>query len=151
MICLVSNLGRYLVAFVLGGGMLWWVAEHAGPEQGKVFVHVTEPRVTVLLDDEPFLIDEPSVAPIECVLPSGRHQLRMLREDRVLYEESFELNRGEEKILTAWVRHSDKGAPTASGSTGDGLPLRSQRGASSAAESGRELPYSVGLLSMPRP
>jgi hypothetical protein len=105
MIGIISTLVRYLVAFLLGGGMLWWVVAHAGPERGTVLVHVTEERVTVLIDEQPFQIDERTHDPIECTLPPGPHRLRMVRKDRVLYEESFQLDRGEEKVLTAWVPH----------------------------------------------
>jgi hypothetical protein len=103
MIGLIGNLVRYLVACLLGGGILWWVVEHVPSEPGKVFVHVTEARVTVLIDDEPFRVDERLDHPLECPLPAGRHRLRMVRKGRVLYEESFMLDGGEEKILTAWV------------------------------------------------
>jgi hypothetical protein len=102
MIALISNLLRAMAACVLGGGVLWWVVEHAGPAQGTVVVHVTEADVTLSIDDDDFRIEGWLLKPIECTLPAGSHILRMKRGGRLLYKESFVLERGEEKILTAW-------------------------------------------------
>jgi hypothetical protein len=81
---------------------LWWVAAQSGSQQGSVVIHVTEPNVTVSLDDRVFRIGANHYNPIACELPAGEHLLRMTRGRSLLYAESFTLRKGEDRVLTAW-------------------------------------------------
>jgi hypothetical protein len=99
---LAGKLIKGMGALILGGLTLWWVVERVGPAEGTVLVHVTEPDVEVTLGGLNFSIEERRYAPLECRLRAGRHLLRVKRGDRMLYEEWFTVDRGEEVILTAY-------------------------------------------------
>jgi hypothetical protein len=66
------------------------------------FVHVTESNVDVMIDGESYRVESGYTPPIVCDLSPGPHTLRMSRQGRVLYEESFTLRPGDEAVLTAW-------------------------------------------------
>lgn len=95
------------VAKVSGGGLLSlailvWVADHSGPPNGQVIVHVMESDVTLTIGGNTYQIEALRYAPIVCTLPRGRHELILSRGSQVLYRESFELRGGESLILNAW-------------------------------------------------
>jgi hypothetical protein len=83
--------------------ILWQVAERCGATDGQAIVHVALPQVYVTVDDAMYWVESSWEAPIVCALRPGRHQLRMLRNGRVLYREEFTLAAGEERVLTAWA------------------------------------------------
>jgi hypothetical protein len=93
---------RYLGSALLTGVSLWWIASHSGPERGTVVIHVTEPDVTVSVDDQVFRVGADHYTPITCELPPGEHQLRMTRGRTLLYAQSFTLRKGEDRVLTVW-------------------------------------------------
>lgn len=124
----VTAVARGLAACLLGVGVLWWVAAHAGPSRGEVIVHVTEPDVEVVVGGHVFRFDEWPERPVACELPVGSHTLRMWRGRRLLYEESFVVPRGENVVLTAWSSHRDDNVadgPTSMASPGE--PAKSDR------------------------
>jgi hypothetical protein len=106
----IGKLASISAACLFGAAVLWWVARHAGPNQGTALIHVTEPDVVVCVGDRTFLITDRRNAPIECDLPAGRHTLSMKRFGETLYQEDFELERGGEVILTAWRDRSKASA-----------------------------------------
>jgi hypothetical protein len=91
-----------LAALPLGGGVLFWVAQHSGPSTATVVVHVTETDVVVNLDSQTFRVDEYTGIPIVCELPAGKHRLTMTHGEDVVHDEIFALEGGEDRILTAW-------------------------------------------------
>jgi hypothetical protein len=87
---------------LFGGAALWWVASHAGPQTGTAVVHVVEPDVVVSVGGRAFRVGDDPYTPVVCALPAGEHRLTMTRGEAVLYTETFSLQRGEERVLTAW-------------------------------------------------
>jgi hypothetical protein len=111
----IQTLGLALVrragALLLGGTILWQVAERCGATDGQVIVHVTLPRVHVMVDDAMYWIEDVWDSPIVRDLRPGRHEVQMLQNSRVLYQEEFTLAAGEERILTAWDGYTDGRSP----------------------------------------
>jgi hypothetical protein len=89
-------------ALALGGAILWQVHDHCGSMKGVAYVHVATPGVDVTVDGRAYRIETLWETPIVCELRPGRHLLRMLRSGRVLFEEEFTLDPGQEVVLTAW-------------------------------------------------
>jgi hypothetical protein len=102
---------RRVGALLLGGVILWQIAEHCRSTNGQVIVHVAMPQVHVAVDDATYWVENLWESPIVCDLRPGRHRVRMLRNGRVLYQEEFTLAAGEERILTAWDGYTDGRSP----------------------------------------
>jgi hypothetical protein len=107
----------YLVAFVkgvgavgLGGLILWQVAEHSGSARGTAIIHVSEAHVVVSLDDRDYPVNTLWELPLICELRPGSHVLRMKRGERVVFQEDFSIEPGQELVLTAWEAPSDSSA-----------------------------------------
>jgi hypothetical protein len=98
---LAKRLIQGVAALILGGATLWWIAEQVGPVQGTVLVHVTESDVEVTLAGRTVSIEERRFTPIEYLVRPGRYLLQMKRGDQILYEQWFNVRRGEEVMLTA--------------------------------------------------
>jgi hypothetical protein len=94
-------------AVILGGVILWYVAQHSGAQKSMAYVHVSATNVEVAVDDEEYHIDSFADTPLVCELRPGRHMLRMARDGQVVYEEEFTLGPGKEVVLTAWERRSE--------------------------------------------
>ena len=128
-----SNLGKTILLRllrVLGSGLLGavalgWIAGRAGPREGVVLVHVTEPDVVVTVGDQTCKVIGHRQAPLRWTLPVGRHALRMSRDGALLYAEDFALGGGEERILTAWLDPHRRGAMMAMASASGGMPTSS--------------------------
>jgi hypothetical protein len=88
-------------ALALGGAILWQVTEHCGPANGIAYVHVAKSKVNVTVDDQTYWVEKQWEPPIVCELRPGRHVLRMLESGRVLFEQEFALEPGQELVLTA--------------------------------------------------
>jgi hypothetical protein len=112
---LCVSITRWVGAFLLGGVILWQVAEHSGPSAGRAIVHVVTPRVDLTVDETTYQVESIWMSPIVCELRPGRHTVRMFREGRLLYEEDFLLKAGEEMILTAWDGYKDGRSPPQAG------------------------------------
>jgi hypothetical protein len=91
-----------LSALALGGAIIWQVHDHCGVVKCVAYVHVAAPEVDVTVDDQTYWVETSWECPIVCELRPGRHLLRMLRRERVLFEQEFTLDPGEEVVLTAW-------------------------------------------------
>jgi hypothetical protein len=91
-------------ALALGGAILWQVVAHADLQRGIAYVHVSNTKVSVTIDDEIYWVETVYDSPIVCELGPGRHTLRMLRSGQVVFEEEFTLDMGQEVVLTAWER-----------------------------------------------
>ena len=100
-------ISKGIVAFGLGGVILWQVAVHIGPQNGVAYVHVSTPNVDVMIDDVPYHIETLWVTRIVCELRPGPHKLRMCRGGRMLYEQEFTLGIGQEIVLMAWEPPGD--------------------------------------------
>jgi hypothetical protein len=88
-------------ALALGGAILAMVARNCGPRQGVAYVHVLATCVDVAVDEFGYRVESLGETPIVCVLPPGRHTLRMSRDQVTLYEEEFVLEPGKEVVLCA--------------------------------------------------
>jgi hypothetical protein len=96
------GLAKCVGAVALGVAVFWPTAENCGSESSEVVVHVSAEGVEVLVDHSRFWIAERLQHPIVCQLRPGMHELRMIRDGRVVYEEVFVVERGQDRILTAW-------------------------------------------------
>ena len=74
------------------------------------YIHVVPPAVDVTVDGQTYRVETLWDSPIVCELRPGRHLLRMLRSERVLFEQEFTLDPGEEVVLTAWEEFKEKPA-----------------------------------------
>jgi hypothetical protein len=99
-----------LSALALGGAVLWQVYDHCGTRKCVAYVHVAAPEVDVTVDDQTYRVETMWERPIVCELRPGRHLLRMLRSERVLFEQEFTLDPGQEVVLTAWEEFKEKPA-----------------------------------------
>ncbi|MHB1560904.1 MAG: hypothetical protein ACYC61_25905 [Isosphaeraceae bacterium] len=105
------TVGRRVAGLALGAVLLWQVAEHAGPSRGRVLVHVSSLPADLVVDQNVYHLDSLEETPIICELRPGRHVARMIREDRVVYQEEFAVSAGEEVILSAWDQYVDGRSP----------------------------------------
>ena len=119
----LTEASRRLAAALLGGVVLWQVAENAGPSDCQAVIHVTEADVEVRVDGKLRPTEIRLFSPLVCDLRSGRHTLTMSRGGRLLYEETFHVPPGGQVILTAHdpTRHS-----TSDGSL-PSTPIRADR------------------------
>ena len=99
-----------LSALALGGAIIWQVHDHCGVVKCLAYIHVVPPAVDVTVDGQTYRVETLWDSPIVCELRPGRHLLRMLRSDRVLFEQEFTLDPGEEVVLTAWEEFKEKRA-----------------------------------------
>ena len=93
---------KALGALALGGMILWNVAQRSGFQKCLAYVHVSTTDVEVTIDDDAYHIDSLAQTPIVCELRPGQHMLQMARDGRVVFEQAFHLERGEEIVLAAW-------------------------------------------------
>jgi hypothetical protein len=100
---LLTAVAKGLGACVLGGVMLWPITEQAGPQTSEVIVHVTEWPAVVTIDGRSYPVRSWWDTPIVCELRRGRHELRMWRGDRLVYQEAFQVRPGDNIIRTAWA------------------------------------------------
>lgn len=114
MLSLCKNLAvgtiKGLSALALGGAILWQVHDHCGTMKAVAYVHVVIPAVDVTVDRQTYRVETLWDSPIVCELRPGRHLLRMLRSGRVLFEQEFTLDAGQEVVLTAWEGFKEKPA-----------------------------------------
>jgi hypothetical protein len=107
----ILSMARPVGSLLIGGVILWQVAEHSGSTKGRAIVHVATTGVEITVDDAHYRVETIWETPIVCELTPGRHTVRMLRGDRVLYNEEFTVYRGEEIILSAWDAYADGRSP----------------------------------------
>src|SRR6516162_9271833 len=99
---LLTGVAKCLGAVVLSVVVLWQAADNSGSADSEVFIHVAADDVEVLVDEEAFWIHSALKDVIVCRLRPGWHELRMMRDGQVLYEETFTVDRGRDVVLTAW-------------------------------------------------
>jgi hypothetical protein len=99
---LVSFL-HYAATLSIGGVVVWQVATHGGRHNGHAVVHVGVANVELEIDGERCLIDTIPAAPLVFELPAGWHSLRLIRADGVTFAQPFEIQPGEDSVLTAWI------------------------------------------------
>lgn len=98
-----GQLSKLGVGGLVGFGMLSWVVDRTAPRTGVVVVHVLEADVTVDLDGERREVHSPYRA-VSFEVGAGRHELRLLREERPIDDQEFEVVGGESLVLSAWDR-----------------------------------------------
>ena len=108
---LILSSAKWVGMLLLGGGILWQVAEHRGSTRPRLILHVACPHVDVTVDDATYRVETIWETPLVCELEPGRHTVRMLQEGRVLYEEPFTLAPSEEVVLSAWDGYRDGRCP----------------------------------------
>ncbi len=101
---LILPAARWVGSLLLGGAILWQVAEHSGSTKGCAIVHVPKVGVEVEVDQTRYRIETLWETPVVCELTPGRHTLRMIRDGRVVCEEEFAVGRGEEIIVSRRTR-----------------------------------------------
>jgi hypothetical protein len=101
---LLTGVAKYLGALVLSVVVLLQTAENSEFVESEVVIHVAASDVDVLVDDEHFWINTALKEVIVCRLCPGRHELRMMRDGQLLYQETFTVERGRDVVLTAWER-----------------------------------------------
>jgi hypothetical protein len=94
-------LARRAGALLLGGMILWQVAVHAGPPDGRALVHASTAPVDIVVDDHVYRVEDWSHTPVVCELRPGPHTAQMVRDGQVLYREEFSVKAGEDVILAA--------------------------------------------------
>lgn len=99
---LLSAVAKCLGALVLSVVVLWQAADNADSTESEVCIHVAADDVEVLVDEEAFRIHSRLQEVIVCQLRPGQHELRMLRDGQLLYEETFTVECGRDVVLTAW-------------------------------------------------
>src|SRR3954471_19328332 len=91
---LLTGVAKCLGALILSVVVLWQTADNTGSAESEVFIHVTADDVEVLVDQETFRINSAFKEVIVCQLRPGWHELRMMRNGELLYEETFSVERG---------------------------------------------------------
>jgi hypothetical protein len=104
-LCVLTVVGKVVGSVGLGGGILWFVVVHSGSPACRAYVHVPQMDVDVVMDE----VDRYHIAtiydsPVEFELRDGRHKLQLIRDSRIVYEEYFSLDAGEQTVLIAWER-----------------------------------------------
>src|SRR5262249_21487244 len=100
-------IGKPVRAVLLGGVILWQVAEHSVSSKGWAIVHVSTIPADLVVDHVVYRVDDFGRTPIVCEVRPGRHSARLIRDGRVLYQEEFLVRAGEEVILAAWDGYQD--------------------------------------------
>jgi hypothetical protein len=104
-LCVLTVVGKVVGSVGLAGGILWFVAVHTGTSACRACVHVPQPDADVVMDEiARYHIATVYDSPVEFELRAGRHKLQMIRNSRVVYEEYFSLDAGEQTVLIAWER-----------------------------------------------
>jgi hypothetical protein len=104
-------IGKPVRAVLLGGVILWQVAEHSGSSMGRAIVHVSTIPADLVVDRVVYRVEDLGRTPIVCEVRPGRHSARLIRDGRVLYQEEFLVRAGEEVILAAWDGYQDGRSP----------------------------------------
>ncbi|HKI16403.1 MAG TPA: hypothetical protein VKA15_00905 [Isosphaeraceae bacterium] len=99
---LTLTASKAVATVILGGAILWEVALHCGPLQGTVYVHVSSGDCDVTIDHATYPVRTLWETPIVRKLQPGSHTVRMSRDGRVVFEQEFSIDAGEELVLTAW-------------------------------------------------
>ena len=108
----VYTLGKRVGSFLLGGVVLWQVAEHTGPSHGQAIIHITNKHVDVMIDRDAYRIDDLSESPIVSELRPGHHTVRMSRDGKDLYQEDFVVAAGEDTVLAICEPHAADPRPS---------------------------------------
>ncbi|MHC5540802.1 hypothetical protein ACYOEI_21485 [Singulisphaera rosea] len=103
----VGRVSRWLLGTLLAATIWWLVASVAGEETASVVVHVQDANVEVRIDDQFVFVEERIYAPLPFELRAGTHELSMRRGERILYQETFTIQGGEERVLMVWDRSKE--------------------------------------------
>jgi hypothetical protein len=103
--------GKVIGGLMLGGAILGHVAFTSGVGNGSAVVHVSAPQVDVVIDGVAHHVETMWDSPVVCELGPGRHALQMIRNGRVVHEESFTLGAGEDLVLAVGDQSAVPRAP----------------------------------------
>jgi hypothetical protein len=98
-------------SLLLGALILWGVATHVGPSNGRALVHVSPTPVDIVVDGSVYHVEGLDQTPVVCELAPGRHTVQMVRDRRLLYQEDFLIKAGEDVVLAAWDQYDDGRSP----------------------------------------
>ncbi|HZW30090.1 MAG TPA: hypothetical protein VFF52_05240 [Isosphaeraceae bacterium] len=140
-LCMV--LAKRVGALLVGAVILWQVAEHSGTTKGQAIVHVSAPKVEVMVDDARYWVETLWETPIVCDLRPGRHTVRMSQSGRVVYEEAFTIAAGQEVILAAWDGYVDGRSPEHTEGLSSSAPPTPEQSGGWSVGSGRLVQVSV--------
>src|SRR4051794_17840617 len=105
---LLTGIAKCLGALILSVVVFWQTADGVSDSaESEATIHVAASNVEVWVDEEMFRVESAFEDVVVCRLRPGRHELRMVREGCVIYEESFGVERGRDVVLTAWEAASD--------------------------------------------
>jgi hypothetical protein len=104
-------IGKPVGAVLLGGVILWHVADRAVGSKGQAIVHVSTLPADLVVDQAVVRVVDWGRTPVVFELRPGRHSARLIKDGRVVYQEEFLLRAGEEVILMAWEGHEDGRSP----------------------------------------
>jgi hypothetical protein len=107
-------------ALLLGGTLLWRISQCCGTQQCEVVVHVMEDQVDVWIDESSYYVENVWDTPIVCKLAPGNHRLRLFRGERILNEQEFILEPGQDAILSAFDEQRLKRARAGLGTNSTG-------------------------------
>jgi hypothetical protein len=103
-ISLIATLTKRLGAVCLSFVILWHVTHHAGPRGSRAIVHVTQPDVTVEVDEQRYHVGSIMESPLVFELEPGRHVAEVWRDGELLGGESFTVEAGEEVVVSPDAR-----------------------------------------------
>lgn len=92
---------QFYVSCILAAGVFWWVAEHSGPPEGAVIVHVMERGVELDLAGRVYEFSEMTDEPLVVPMLAGTYNFRVRRGESVLHEETFTVRGGQTAVLVA--------------------------------------------------
>jgi hypothetical protein len=99
---LLTGVAKSVGALLLALVVLWPTAETAGTTDCEAVIHVMDPQIQVVIDEQVYCLEAGTSGPIVCQLRPGRHLLRAFREASVIQEEEFSLQPGQQGVFTAW-------------------------------------------------
>jgi hypothetical protein len=102
MIRFLVGASKWAGAFLLAACLAWQASSDLVCLDSEATIHVGVPDVEIWVDDLRFHVDLPWEHPIVCQLPQGEHVLAMLKDGVEIYRETFRVEAGEDRVLTAW-------------------------------------------------
>ena len=96
----IKRLGAVCLVFVI----VWHVARHIDPRQGKAIVHAPRPGVLVSIDHLTFPVSTTAESPVVCSLDPGYHFVKVVWDGVILGEQRFTVEPGGEVVLGPFDR-----------------------------------------------
>lgn len=97
---MASRAVKAMTSLVMGLLLLGFMVERAGPQNGSVVIHVTEPDVLITIDDWTERVEGWAGAPLSVDLPKGAHTLVMSRDGVELDRQEIMITVGGSLVVT---------------------------------------------------